>query len=48
MAAGASLVADSVTPRDKEICARIADHLTANGLVFVGLDVIGDYRMRSR
>lgn len=43
MAAGASVVADSVTPRDKEICARIADQLAANGLIFVGIDVIGDY-----
>ncbi|MBW0113727.1 glutathione synthase [Pseudonocardia abyssalis] len=43
MAAGASVVADSVTPRDKEICTRIADRLAANGLIFVGIDVIGDY-----
>lgn len=43
MAAGASVVADTVTPRDKEICARIADDLAANGLFFVGIDVIGRY-----
>jgi glutathione synthase len=43
MAAGASVVADSVTPRDKEICTRIADQLAAHGLIFVGIDVIGDY-----
>ena len=42
MAAGAAVVADSVTPRDKEICARIADELATHGLVFVGIDVIGD------
>ena len=30
-------------PRDKEICARIADQLAAHGLVFVGIDVIGRY-----
>lgn len=43
MAAGASVVADTVTPRDKEICARIAEDLTSNGLYFVGIDVIGRY-----
>ena len=43
MATGASVVADTVTPRDKEICARIADQLAAHGLVFVGIDVIGRY-----
>lgn len=43
MAAGAAVVADTVTPRDKEICARIADQLAAHGLVFVGIDVIGRY-----
>lgn len=43
MAAGASVVADTVTPRDKEICARIADELAAHGLHFVGIDVIGRY-----
>jgi glutathione synthase len=43
MAAGASVVADVVTPRDKDICARIAPRLDAHGLVFVGIDVIGDY-----
>lgn len=43
MAAGASVVADVVTPRDKDICARIAPRLDAHGLVFVGIDVIGEY-----
>jgi glutathione synthase len=43
MAAGATPVADAVTSRDKEICARIAPMLAANGLVLVGIDVIGDY-----
>ncbi len=43
IAAGAQVVADAVTPRDKEICARIADELAAYGLVFVGIDVIGGY-----
>jgi glutathione synthase len=43
MAAGAWVVADSVTSRDNEICARIAPLLAAHGLHFVGIDVIGDY-----
>lgn len=43
MAAGASVVADGVGPRDKEICARLADRLAAHGLVLVGIDVIGRY-----
>jgi glutathione synthase len=43
MAAGAAVVADSVTPRDKEICARLADQLAEHGLVFVGIDVIGEH-----
>ena len=43
MAAGACVVADVVTPRDKDICARIAPQLVAHGLVFVGIDVIGEY-----
>ena len=43
MATGVTVVADTVTPRDKEICARIADQLAAHGLVFVGIDVIGRY-----
>ncbi len=43
MAAGAGVEADAVTSRDKEICARIADQLAEHGLVFVGIDVIGDY-----
>ena len=41
MAAGAAPVADSVTPRDKEICARLAGPLAELGLLFVGIDVIG-------
>jgi len=43
MAAGASVAADAVTARDKEICARIADQLAEQGLIFVGIDVIGDH-----
>ena len=43
MASGARPVADVVTARDEQICARIADRLVAHGLVLVGIDVIGDY-----
>ncbi|HWL81712.1 MAG TPA: glutathione synthase [Roseomonas sp.] len=32
-----------LTERDKEICARIGPELKARGLIFVGIDVIGDY-----
>ena len=33
----------ALTPRDREICARIGPHLRDHGLIFVGIDVIGDY-----
>jgi glutathione synthase len=32
-----------LTPRDKEICAAIGPELKKRGLIFVGIDVIGDY-----
>jgi glutathione synthase len=32
-----------LTPRDREICARIAPALKERDMVFVGIDVIGDY-----
>jgi glutathione synthase len=32
-----------LTPRDREICAAIGPTLKARGLIFVGIDVIGDY-----
>ena len=32
-----------LTPREKEICAAIGPTLRQQGLVFVGIDVIGDY-----
>jgi glutathione synthase len=32
-----------LTDRDREICARVAPVIKAKGLMFVGLDVIGDY-----
>jgi glutathione synthase len=33
----------ALTARDAEICARIGPFLRDNGLIFVGIDVIGDY-----
>ena len=33
----------ALTPRDEEICARIGPFLRDHGLIFVGIDVIGDY-----
>jgi glutathione synthase len=42
MAAGAAVVADSVTDRDREICIQLAPLLNQHGLPLVGIDVIGD------
>ena len=42
MAAGATVVPDVVTPVDKQICAVLAPELARLGLVFAGIDVIGD------
>ncbi len=33
----------TLTPREREICARIGPFLREHGLIFVGIDVIGDY-----
>jgi glutathione synthase len=33
----------ALTARDQEICRRIGPHLRDNGLIFVGIDVIGDW-----
>ena len=33
----------ALTPRDREICARIGPTLRERGLLFVGIDVIGDW-----
>jgi glutathione synthase len=33
----------ALTARDEEICARIGPFLREQGLIFVGIDVIGDY-----
>ena len=42
MAAGARVVADVITDRDPAICARLAPLLRDHGLVFAGIDIIGD------
>lgn len=43
LAAGAHGVAQPLTDRDRWICAEVGPVLRAKGLLFVGLDVIGDY-----
>lgn len=43
LAAGGTGVGVELTQRDLWICAQVAPRLKAMGLLFVGLDVIGDY-----
>ncbi len=43
LAAGGTGVARELTPRDREIAAALGPELDAQGLLLVGLDVIGDY-----
>ena len=43
MHVGGRAEASVLTPRDREICARIGPMLRAQGLIFVGIDVIGDW-----
>jgi glutathione synthase len=43
LAAGGAGVARELTPRDREIAETLAPQLHAQGLLLVGLDVIGDY-----
>ncbi len=43
MHVGATPVKATLTKRDKEICEAIGPDLKARGLIFVGIDVIGDY-----
>jgi glutathione synthase len=43
LAVGGRAEAVELTPRDREICAAIGPELKARGLLFVGIDVIGDY-----
>ena len=43
LAVGGKAEAVELTARDREICAAIGPELKARGLLFVGIDVIGDY-----
>ena len=43
LAAGGSAHATELTPRERHICDRLGPELSARGLVFVGIDVIGGY-----
>jgi glutathione synthase len=43
LAAGGTGVGVPLSERDRWICAQVAPRLRADGLLFVGLDVIGDY-----
>ena len=40
---GGTVERAELTPRELEICAAVGPQLIADGLSFVGLDVIGDY-----
>ena len=40
---GGTAKAVTLTKRDKEICTRLGPELKRRGLIFVGIDVIGDY-----
>ncbi|CBL47269.1 Glutathione synthetase [gamma proteobacterium HdN1] len=43
LAAGGSGVVQPITERDRWLCAQVGSTLREKGLLFVGLDVIGDY-----
>jgi glutathione synthase len=43
MHVGATVESCEMTERDLHICARLAPYLKENGLVFTGIDVIGNY-----
>lgn len=43
MAVGGTVAKIGITPREQEICQTLAPQLKADGLYFVGLDVIGGY-----
>ncbi|MEC9347214.1 MAG: glutathione synthase [Pseudomonadota bacterium] len=43
MHVGGTPLQSRLTPREQEICARIGPELKARGMIFVGIDVIGDY-----
>ncbi|MDJ0736406.1 MAG: glutathione synthase [Nostocaceae cyanobacterium] len=43
MATGGTVAKTEITPKEYEICAQIAPTLSKDGLIFVGIDVIGGY-----
>lgn len=43
MVRGGRAAATDLTPREREICERIGPFLEQRGLIFVGIDVIGDW-----
>jgi glutathione synthase len=43
MVRGGVPAATDLTDREREICARLGPALRQRGLLFVGIDVIGDY-----
>jgi len=43
LAAGATGIGQPLSARDRYLCEQIAPTLKSKGLMFVGLDVIGDY-----
>ncbi len=43
MAVGGRVAPVEITPREQEICAQLAPTLQRDGLLFVGIDVIGGY-----
>lgn len=43
LVAGGTAVQSTLTPREQEICERLKPELKKRGLIFVGIDVIGDW-----
>lgn len=43
MATGGTVAQTEITPREYEICTQVAEQLRQDGLIFVGIDVIGGY-----
>jgi glutathione synthase len=43
MAAGGTVAKTEITPQEHAICTQLAETLRKDGLIFVGIDVIGGY-----
>lgn len=43
MATGGTVAQTEITPREHEICTQVAERLRQDGLIFVGIDIIGGY-----